>query len=83
MQLGTSMVEPDASSDKNDSSMSSPAIQGANENQVGSDESPGSSPQVADLDFYEVLGVSRRASAEAIQQAYDMLSRIYHPGKSE
>jgi DnaJ-class molecular chaperone len=46
----------------------------ANEKTVGSGPSPPS--------FYEVLGVSRDANSDAIKQAYNMLVRLYHPGKS-
>jgi DnaJ-class molecular chaperone len=35
----------------------------------------------ADLDFYEVLGVSRDSDADMIKQAYIMLVKLYHPGK--
>src|SRR6056297_1511428 len=42
----------------------------------------GSRPMATTRDLYDVLGVSRKASAEEIRRAYRQLARKYHPDVS-
>ena len=44
---------------------------------------PGQSGTKRDVDYYEILGVDKRAQAKEIKDAYIKLSKVYHPDRNK